>query len=216
MSYINFNPWVGKDYFTKGFQGMRILVLRESHYCKNELAKNGRCFPLCLKENMDSACYSQTQDVIYDMIYKYKGEPYQRTFICFERAMLGKELTQAERETFWHSVIFYNYLQYSQSAPRTTPQSEHWAESKEAFSELLEKYSPEKIIVWGVRLYDYLHNINGKNYKLIVSDNNTAEVRYISLNGQNIPALKMTHPSCPIGKNWEYWHKIISKFLEQK
>lgn len=214
MSYINFNPWVGKDYFTKGFQGKRLLVLGESHHCDDELAKNGKCFPTCLKEKMNKICHAQTQKVIHDAIYKYEGVHFQRTFICFERAVLGKVLTETERELFWQSVMFYNYLQYSQSAPRTTPQPEHWIESKEAFSELLEKYSPDKIIVWGARLYDYLHNFNGKDYKLIVSDNNIAEIRYISFNGHNIPALKMLHPSCPRGKNWEYWHKIISKFLE--
>ena len=200
MSFINFKPWVGKEYFTRGFQGERLLVLGESHYCINELAKNGRCFPLCKKANMDNNCFSITQDVIHEAIYKYEGEPYQRTFLCFERAMLGKVLTQAERESFWQSVMFYNYLQYSQNAPRTTPQSEHWAESEKAFIELLEIYSPDKIIVWGVRLYNYLHHFNGKDYKLIVSGNDSAEVRTILLNGQNIPALKIIHPSCPRGK----------------
>ena len=43
MSNINFKPWIGKNYLTKGYQGKRILVLGESHYCSKELSEGGRC-----------------------------------------------------------------------------------------------------------------------------------------------------------------------------
>ena len=118
MKNVNFRPWVGKDYFSKGYKGKRILVLGESHYC-NEQMEGGRCYPICSKEKMREDCFSQTEDVISDFVFYYSGNRYEQTFLCFERAVAGKELTQEEREEFWQSIVFYNYLQFCQEGPRT-------------------------------------------------------------------------------------------------
>ena len=32
---VKFRPWVGTNY-KKGFQGKKILILGESHYCKED------------------------------------------------------------------------------------------------------------------------------------------------------------------------------------
>ena len=94
MSSINFEPWVGKNYSTTGYQGKKILVLGESHYCINELAKGGRCYPICKKEQMNNACFSFTQVVVRKAVYGYQGDPELRCFVTFERAVAGKELSQ--------------------------------------------------------------------------------------------------------------------------
>jgi hypothetical protein len=132
MEHVNFRPWVGSNYSTNGFQGKKILVLGESHYC-TELCQNGRCFPLCKKENMKEECFSQTESVIHDFVYYYSGEKYEQTFLCFERAILGKEASQQEREMFWEGIIFYNYLQFDQKGPRMPIKPEYWEESERAF-----------------------------------------------------------------------------------
>ena len=49
---------------------------------------------------MKEDCYSQTEDVVDGFIYEYDGSKYYQTFLCFERAILGKELSQEEREEF--------------------------------------------------------------------------------------------------------------------
>lgn len=214
MSEINFKPWVGKDYLTKGYKGQRILVLGESHYCSSELAEGGRCNPVCIKDNMQKDCFLQTIDVVKEFIDNYRGCPYQQTFLCFERAVVGKELSLPERKDFWNSVMFYNYIQYAQSMARKEPMPEHWEVSKKAFAELLSDYKPDKIIVWGVRLFDYLSYLGIEVKTLKVSENETTEVRQIPVNDKEIPAMKMIHPSAPKGKNWRYWHQVINKFLE--
>lgn len=216
MSEINFKPWVGNHYLTKGYQGQRILVLGESHYCIKELVEGGRCYPICKKEIMNSECHHQTQDVVHEAVYDYCGQPYLRCFVSFERAMAGQVLTQEERVAFWESVMFYNYIQYALSAPRISPNPEYWGKSVKPFVELLEKYSPDKIIVWGVRLYNGLPELGGRGFKLELDDGDTADYWVYTINGKRIPALKIHHPSAPTGKNWDYWHKVISKFLEQK
>lgn len=215
MSNINFKPWVGKYYQTSGYHGKRILVLGESHYCKQELSEGGRCYPFCKRELMNDACFSQTHVVVHNAVYDYKGNKELRCFITFERAVAGKELSQQEREEFWHSVVFYNYVQYALSGPGMSPNADHWGKSEKAFVELLEKYMPDYIIVWGARLYNKLPTLGGHASKMKVSDMYTADVKVYSINGKNIPALKIYHPSMPRGKNWDFWHEAIDTFLNK-
>ena len=213
MSKINFRPWVGKNYQSTGYKGKRILVLGESHYCIKDLEPGGRCCPLCKKENMKDDCYSQTEDVVNTFIHYYDGERYLQTFLCFERAIVGKELTQEEREELWQSVMFYNYIQFSQSGARIAPQADHWEKSELAFRELLEEYMPDYIIVWGVRLYNGLPNWDGEGSVLQISENAKTDVWTYNVKGKRIPAIKVHHPSSPSGKSWNYWHEFYKKFL---
>lgn len=213
IEHINFRPHIGQRYLTGGFRGKRILVLGESHYCRNELSEGGRCFPKCKKENMKDDCLSQTEDVIDGMIYNYDGSKYLQTFLCFERAVLGKVLSQNEREEFWEGVIFYNYLQFSQPGPRCPVEHENWEQSEYAFRQLLESYLPDYIIAWGVRLYNELPNWDGV-HSLLTIENYSTDVWTYSIKGKPIPMLKIHHPSTPSGKNWEYWHKFIKSFLQ--
>ena len=213
MSHMNFKPWVGKNYQSTGYKGKRILVLGESHYCIKDLEQGGRCFPYCKKENMHNDCFSKTQDVMKEFVYEYNGAKYLQTFLCFERSVLGKELSQQEREDFWQSVIFYNYIQFSQSGARTAPQPEQWAKSELAFKELLEEYMPDYIIVWGARLYGGLPGWDGEESILQVNENAKTKVWTYNIKGKRIPAIKVHHPSAPTGKNWSYWHEFYKKFL---
>ena len=211
MSHINFRPWVGKNYLSQGYKGKRILVLGESHYCY-ELCEGRKCYPLCTKEKMKEDCFSQTEDVLEAFVHSYSGESYEQTFLCFERAILGKEATQEEREELWNGVVFYNYLQFDQAGPRKPIMPEYWAESELAFKEMLEEYMPDYIIVWGVRLYEGLPDWGGKHSLLQISENDSTDVWTYTIQGKKIPALLVHHPSSPTGKSWPYWHEVYEKF----
>lgn len=213
MSEINFRPWVGKNYLSKGYKGKRVLVLGVSHYCKENLEEDGRCYPLCKQENFISGCSSFTEEVLHDIVYSYSGEKYQQTFLCFERAVVGKVLTQEEREEFWESVMFYNYIQYAQAGPRMPLQPGYEEKSEKAFKELLEQYMPDLIIVWGVTLYGIMPDWGGVESVLKISDDAQTKVRTYTINGKKIPAIVVQHPSTPIGKNWGYWHDYYKKIF---
>lgn len=205
---------MGENYLKSGFNGKKILVLGESHYCTKELAEGGRCCPLCRIENMESDCFSQTEDVIDHFVYNYSGEPYAQTFLCFERSMMGKELSNDERIEFWNSIIFYNYIQFSQARPRIAPQQIHWEKSELAFLELLKKYMPDFIIIWGERLYNGLPDWDGSHSVLEV-DGKSTDVWTYNINGKSIPAIKVHHPSSPLGKRWLYWNRFYNAFFEK-
>ena len=67
MSHINFTPWVGEHYNSGLFNGKKIFVLGESHYCTIERGEGGRCSQICSRGLMDERCTNQTIDVISEI-----------------------------------------------------------------------------------------------------------------------------------------------------
>ena len=193
-SKIFFKPWVGRDYNTGGVFGKKVLVLGESHYGDATDATD------------------ETIGVVKEFVYEYWGAPYQQTFLCFERALAGREINQEEREQLWNSVMFYNYFQKSTTGPRTGPNMEAEKESEEAFRELLEQYQPDAIIVWGARLYQLLPGWDGTESKIKVGDDSCLVWHY-TIKGKQIPAMSVHHPSAPTGKDWAYWHQFHKAFI---
>ena len=193
-SKIFFQPWVGTEYKSGGVYGKKVLVLGESHY----------------GDSPDST--DDTIGTIKEFVYEYWGAPYQQTFLCFERALAGRELNQEEREQLWNSIMFYNYFQKSTTGPRTEPDMTAQKESEEAFRELLESYQPDAIIVWGQRLYNILPAWDGTESSIEV-DGDSCPVWYYPIKGKSIPAMRVYHPSAPAGKNWELWHQFHKAFI---
>lgn len=210
MSYINFHPHVGKFYQSKGLYGKRIMVLGDSHYCKDELKNGGRCHPFCSRDKMDEDCVNET-------IYCVTGHAYEhsiRAYTIFERAFYGRVLNQDERIDFWESIIFYNYLQYAQPGPRLPLDQPEVSmpESEIAFKEMLEKYMPDYIIAWGItRIFDLTPNWGGKEDELLLENNDSRKIWIYHIKEKDIPVLFIQHPSS--GMSWEYCHQFIKKFL---
>lgn len=214
FSYINFLPYVGEQYASIGLNGKKILVLGESHYCNEGLqCDKGKCLPICKRENMNYHCHEKTNIVVNSFIQNYDGSGEYQSFLCFERAIAGKVLSQEEREDLWRKLMFYNFIQFAQPGPRCSIHQEYWEHSGKAFKELLETFQPDYIIVWGCRLYKGLPDMDGSHSSLTI-DGDSTDIWTYTINGKNIPAMKVYHPSTPRGKNWNYWHKFYKAFLE--
>ena len=103
-SNIFFQPFVGKDYANGGIFGKRIMILGESHYCDEECADCGDC-------RLHRECVNFTKQVLGDYLNENKErQNWMRTFLKFERSLVGEETDQAMRLKIWNSVIFFNYL----------------------------------------------------------------------------------------------------------
>lgn len=195
MKHIKLKPWVGKDY-RQGFRGKKILVLGESHYADHPCNENF------------------TTEVIADYFLNPEAERegWMNTYTKFERAMVGRELSQEERVAFWESIMFYNYIQEPLGGPRLAPTQELYAAAKEAFTEVLEEYRPDGVIVWSNRLYNVLPPLNGRQGESVVVGTEEVETwEYFLSDGHKVSVLPIQHPSS--GFSWEYWHPIISKFI---
>ena len=222
MNYVNFIPWVGTEY-QNGFgeKKLKLLVLGESHYCKD--LGSGKC-PGCCLQNCLNMGYSQddysgqTIDYIDGVVNNYTSKPEQKTALCFERAVMGKELSDSEREAFWNSIIFYNYVQKDlpkKAGERTPITQQDLVGAEDAFREILETYMPDRVIIWGDRLYNLLPNwVGSSGSTLQIDEGYETDVWTYEVNGKSIPVMKVHHPSTPTGKDWKHWHKFHKKFLK--
>ena len=213
---VFFQPFVGKDYANGGIFGKRIMILGESHYCDEECVDCGNC-------RLHRECMGFTQHVLGDYLDESKErQNWMRTFLKFERSLGGEETGQAMRLKIWNSVIFFNYLQVAMGGPREAGTDEQYRQAYAAFFEVVEKYQPEYIIVWGKRLWNNLPGDNWLHENASVVhrvDSNDIEVEgtwvpngfYVMPGGKHVKALVVNHPS--VGYSWDYWHRVIQRFL---
>ncbi len=197
MKRLCFLPWVGSNY-AKGINGNKIMILGESHYC----------------ESIDDATENMTHTIIEDLYDEAsEHEPYKNTYTKFERAIVGHNLSFAEKKNLWNSVMFYNFVQKPMSGPRVRPSSSDFSESSDFFMEVLDKYQPDFVLVWGNDLYN---NLPRKGYQLDdleIDNGDSFEVWCYELNsGHRVKVLKTTHPSAAFQP--DYWHKVIKEFIK--
>lgn len=191
MTDITFLPWVG-DAYARAYYGKRLMVLGESHYCAAEDVRP-----------------TMTTDVlrtVFDSEEEFEG--YMNTFTKFARALDGTDVSRTEQERVWQRVMFYNYVQVPMTYARVSPTTAQFRSSDDAFFAILEKYRPEKIIVWGSRLYNNLprqgeqgQDVKGRETWI-----------YRLKDGTPVHLLPVTHPSA--GFSPTEWHEVISKFLK--
>ena len=230
--YVKFLPWVGEYYKeVEGFQGKKILVLGDSHYCAKAENRNDKCRSKgdCSYECMNDNCYKMTRDLIRGEYMEYRSERsksagHLQTILTFEKNLFGYTPSPQESINFWNSVIFYNYIQHSQYKPRgrrdTKPKEIQ--DYREAFKEVLEYYKPTHIIVWSKFLFtkDWLPDgaPESPDYTLKAEYNGViydTPVRTFKLDAGNpIPAIIIQHPCCRFGKDQVKWHILLKAFLE--
>jgi len=195
FEHVNFQPWVGENYKNNDL-GFKLLVLGESHYCEHiDTCKQ------CRREIMKEDCFKFTKRVIKDNYLKVNGGcPRQlQSFLCFERAVYGYVIDRETRLKFWNSVVFYNYFQNAQPKARHNLE-QNASLAAEAFREVLVKFKPDYIVVWGVRLFNNLPCWNGTETSIVTDTGASTRERIYNINGKEIPAMMVYHPSTPKGK----------------
>ncbi len=205
-SNIFFRPFVGKDYANGGILGKRIMVLGESHYCDEGCADCGNC-------SRHRECMNFTHNVVKDYLNReMEHENWMNTFLKFERSLVGHETDSEESEKIWNSVIFFNYLQVAMGGPREAGTAEQYRRASEAFFEVIDKYQPEYLIIWGKRLWNNTPNERWHGGEDIIIDGYaTATGTYSLSNGRKVKTMAVNHPS--VGYSWDYWHQVIQRFL---
>lgn len=195
--HIKAPPFIGKEYET-GLLGKRLLILGESHYCKN----------------IDEYHSNITIDIINDLLDPLSlHEEYKNTYIKFSNAIACRKLDKTERGVVWNKVSFYNYVQEPISGPRKSPTRQMFCRSEDAFWEVLELLRPDGVIVWGKRLYNNLPNVGQQLEDLILPDGSGIEVwEYSLIDGKQVRLLPINHPSG--GWSTDYWGRGILEFIK--
>ena len=190
MSQFRFEPWAGKSYRHSSF-GIRIVVLGESHY---GAAKNPRL----------------TINIIEDECDGGSGFKFYTNVVA---SFLGTLPNAGQRKQFWHSVVFYNYLQgFAGARPRTPPAYGMWAKSEQNFRRVIDKYKPHLIAVFGFGLWEELPNW-GHDADPIVLKRLSVPCYNFALLGGSALAPKLRHPSS--GFNFRTWHPVVREAVRR-
>lgn len=205
---IFFQPFVGTNYYIGGIFGKRIMVLGESHYCEEGCADCGN-----LANHRECATF--TSGVLVDYLDENRPrERWMNTFLKFERSLVGHETDWAERKQIWNSLMFYNYLQVAMGGPRKAGTNEQYEHASHVFYDVIDKYLPQYIIVWGSRLWNYLPGDSrwhdGK--PIVIDDYKVLTGSYSLSNGDTARVMTVNHPS--VGYSWDWWYRAIQQFLK--
>lgn len=195
-SKIRFQPWIGKKY-QSGFNGLRTLILGESHYHGNfnpDINNSPNLTIECIREQVD-------------------GDWTKAFWTKIVAAMTGRPPTLEDKQQFWSSVAFYNYVQESAgSGPRVRPAEESWKMSEAPFREMLDKLKPEFIVALGYRLWDMLPDLDRREGPKIESAPNPRTWIYPHSGGAAL-LFNIKHPSS--GFSPLEWHAHIFVALEE-
>lgn len=191
LTNVFFKPWVGENYEDGIFEGKKMLILGESHYC-------GGCEKCGIKYGNSCEKFSTTQIINSYRDYnsgQTKAASYHSTFTKFANVIHNRKINSDEMEKFWQSVMFYNYVQVSISQARKSPTEEEFSLSEEAFYEVLNEYKPDLVIIWGERLLNNMPSKNGKWSDRKVCDLASENVYIYDISGKMIPCYCVYHPS---------------------
>ena len=180
---VFFRPFVGASYAGGGLFGKRIMVLGESHYCDEGCADCGSCL-------RHRECMEFTSGVVEQYLDRgVERQRWMQTLLKFERSLVGCETDQAQSQRIWQSVVFYNYLQVAMGGPREAGTAAQYRQAGEVLFDVMEKYQPECLIVWGNRLWDKLPGERWTDGEDIVVDGcRTATGAYSLASGRTVRA----------------------------
>lgn len=163
-----FRPRVGLDY-EKGFRGYRTLVVGAYHYCWEAVAARFgcNCYDACVRKGLcreyDTLCpcYADKSDKEYYRLSNsnvIEIDAYVEGENCpayngFTKYMTGEcnHIASEDRDAFWESVAFYNYLQYLLPESRKLGYKDDkqvFDRDFPSFAQVLEELAPEVVYVW--------------------------------------------------------------------
>lgn len=176
-----FRPRIGKNYW-KGFRGYRTFVLGAYHFCREWHAMRYHCthYEQCVREGR-SREFNETCPIYLDRMDLYDGyyrisnsniieiDSYIEGERCpsygeFTRRMTdksGRLISSEDRENFWESVIFYNYIQHFLPEAEEFSYQDHKKELDAdfpAFARVLDELKPEIIYIWTDAIKDAVLN----------------------------------------------------------
>ncbi len=181
---VYFLPWVGSDYENGGIFGLKVMILGESHYDVGESRQ-------------------ATMEVMEAVLGGHE-KPKRRFWTNVEIALVGGKQVGGDRNRFWHSVLFYNYIQESLTGPRIPPRYALFQAAEGAFLEVVERKSPDFILVLGERLW--------KNLPLDRQGPELSPTRGTRFYSRKSLAMNIRHPSAAFSGS--KWHKLVRQGLE--
>jgi hypothetical protein len=185
-----FEPWFGKNYGASSYG--RLLIIGESHYTGDE-------------EYTESTDF--TSKVVDDYLNKKNDIRFFRN--------LGLLFNEQDRYEIWGKVSFANAIQNGLSDAKSQPQTKDIDTIIPAFWHLLEKTTPERVIICSNRMWTrWMPNSDKRSSPNGHLDENGKHSTTWNYNYScgNCSAIGINHPSS-IGFSYSSWRPLVFKFL---
>ena len=162
--HVFFKEYAGEHY-KQGLGNQRVLVLGESMFCDKDGKENRqRCpfFDICTSRALknssafDHKCPSSDvplSDAACDNVRQFldgTAEGDITSYVNFTKLMEDIGLVHGKAELFDH-IVFYDFLQFYSPAA-TIDENDLTERDDMAFEEILAKYNPTVIIIWGTKV----------------------------------------------------------------
>lgn len=137
----NFLPWIGSLYHSDGLDGVKLLILGESHY--GPTGTETECF---------------TRKIVKEL----GQEKRHRFFTTTAKLVLGlgaDSISDKDRAAFWEKVAFANYIQSfvaENAKDRTRPTEAMWQNAKVSLIETLQDVQPDAMLILGLDIEAHL------------------------------------------------------------
>ena len=135
-----FSPWIGHAYI-KGIQRKKILILGESHY--HDCTKDANC-------NTPEGALENHQNLTYSAVARWKNQSHSSPLSWKVPALFNFKFQ--EKEKFWDSVAFYNFMQTGAGASaQCKRRKDIWNENNSvaSFQAVLDVLLPDLVLVLG-------------------------------------------------------------------
>lgn len=140
------DPWIGSRYEHGGINKLKLLVLGESSYKREG-------YP----ESYDLSQHNR--NLALDAIGYEEGARWWNASKFYTRItrMFGFDARRREeRQEFWNSVCFCNFLQVILTGPRKSPSREAWQEATGPLLQTLQELRPDYLLSFSMRMWGYL------------------------------------------------------------
>ena len=197
QSNLRFKPWRGRDYGTpQSIFSRPTFILGGSTY--------GDGSQTTYEE--DEVWTSELLNYYFDGT----GGKWKATYTRFINSVYGAETDIAEREAYFDSVLFNNFLQDYAGACATDAPKFDYKETRHllAFYETLHEYKPEVVVAWGNLVWEALPydwgygpareepiDISGKPYRSCL---------IYPFEGREILLVGVKHPSTSFSRDFHY------------
>lgn len=187
-------PFVGERYGVESPIGLPTLILGESHYSVGPLYEEF------------------TRDVLQE-VFEAPWKPWMIFFARTAGLFQGGWLSREDRNKFWSSVAFYNYIQETVGdRPRMRPTKEMWLTAVPAFEEVLVQHKPKFILVLGYELWNNLPAPVKEGPMVQLPDGQTMPTRLYANDAGYAVAFGIAHPAAP-GWSYEKWSPWVRAAL---
>lgn len=193
-----FMPWVGPRYQDGGFDGLRVLILGESHYSWGLEASRVR---------------HATRIVVQGELSGTDRHRFHDRVVRVMRGSKGR-IPHEDGVGFWNGVAFYNYVQeFVGEHPRDRPTTAQWEHAATVLPTVLAALRPHFVLACGRGLYEQLKTVPDLTSAPEFGSDNYTRSREIATGPGERGIVGLIYHPASVGFSARKWAPRVQEYL---